>query len=105
MQEWTNEIDVSADTRCGVIEDSVIGTVCETRYNSQEACNIITQSESARSYQRVCQNVRSIIDDPVALGVKRYRRFQSSYGLPVIWCAMGCLFGLGYTVEIGRAHV
>jgi len=58
----------------------------------------IPQQESLRSYQSVYQIARFALDNPSAWLRKRIRRVSVTYGLPVVWGALGCVMGLGITV-------
>jgi hypothetical protein len=57
-----------------------------------------SQQESLRSYQSVYQIARFALDNPSAWLRKRIRRVSVTYGLPVVWGALGCVMGLGLTV-------
>ena len=56
------------------------------------------QQESLRSYQSAYQIARFALDNPSAWLRKRIRRVSVTYGLPVVWGALGCVMGLGITV-------
>jgi hypothetical protein len=56
------------------------------------------QQESLRSYRAVYQIARFALDNPSAWLRKRIRRVSVTYGLPVVWGALGCVMGLGLTV-------
>jgi hypothetical protein len=56
------------------------------------------QQESLRSYRAVYLIARFALDNPSAWLRKRIRRVSVTYGLPVVWGALGCVMGLGITV-------
>jgi hypothetical protein len=56
------------------------------------------QQESLRSYRAVYQIARFALDNPSFWIRQRIRRVSVTYGLPVVWGALGCVMGLGLTV-------
>jgi hypothetical protein len=98
MQSRLNKVDPSTDLHVLVSWDICRDSVVENTNDSRQSAANLHQSEALRSYRDVYKTVRFALDHPMSWYLHRARRIRVSYGLPVVWSVVGCIFGIGFAL-------
>lgn len=98
MQSRLNSVDSSTDLHDRVSRDVSRESVVENTNGSRQLLANQYQGEALRSYRDVYQTVRFALDHPMSWYLHRARRVRGSYGLPVVWSVVGCIFGIGFAL-------
>lgn len=97
MQSRRNKVDPATDLKTTVSRDSCGESVVNASASRHSDVHPY-QRESLRSYRDVYTRVRFALGHPMAWYLHRARRIRISYGLPVAWSVVGCIFGIGFTL-------
>ena len=98
MQSRRNKVDPATDLNSTVSGDICRESVVENTNASDQSGVKSHHSEAVRSYRDVYQTVRFALDHPMSWYLHRARRVRGSYGLPVVWSVVGCIFGIGFAL-------
>jgi len=98
MHSRSNKIDPATDLKPTVSREICRDTVVENTIVTWNLDAHPCQSESLRSYRDVYTRVRFALGHPMAWYLHRARQIRVSYGLPVAWSVVGCIFGIGFTL-------
>ena len=98
MQSRRNKVDPATDLNSRVSRDACRDSVVENTNVSWQSAPNPHRGEPLRSYRDVYKTFRFALEHPMSWHLHRAGRMRVSYGLPVAWSIVGCIFGIGFAL-------